>query len=890
MRSIAILIFVMLSGWNAGAQRPGYAPLKGIVQVSATAQPLEAATVSVYTVADSALVSYTITNRKGEFTIPNVPKARACKVVVSYKGLQNYEQDFTIPPDSKELIIRTIDLSRQVTTLDEVIVSRMRPPVIVKKDTIEFSAGAFKTPVNGVVEDLLRQLPGVEVDIDGNITVNGKPVAKITVEGRDFFGTDVKLTTKNLPRDIIDKIQVVDAKTKEQQFTGATPTGSGKVINLVLKKDKKKGIFGRASAGGGTADRYEGITNLNQFDSKNQLSLIGYDNNTNNNGGGTVPLNSLGSTTPARIRKSGLGLNAGTVVSPKFKVNGSYFFNADMQRSLIETDRSNVLPDTAYDFRSVADNHTRTSGHSATLQMELRPDSLTEISIGTQFQLTGARPTVLTSGVNTGTAGAKINESTNLLTSHSQNSYFNALVFMGRKFKKKGRIFALNANLSNNRNRRDDYSFSTVDLYRLGVPERSVIDQYVRISGGGPAAGFSAAWTEPLLPRWSLRFAYSFSASASSSDREAFRKDPFGGGYILPDSTFTNRFTSRFLSSSPTASIQYNGEKTFMELGAGLQSNQLRSSSGDGLADLEQRVTNFQPAAVLMRRLGEAASLTLRYNGVSRQPSLQQLQPVPDITNPLYVREGNPALKPSFTHNVAAEIQKNRGASYWSAALNYTGSSNLIVEETWLDSVQHTRPINSNGNYSLNGNVNYSASWRRGPSALRFSIGAGVFQNMNVSYTNKFENRSRILGLAPRISMQYSYRDKVTIQPNVSVAYSSTRFSLPMTPRMTSTTVTGAVFAQINWNPRLVIENTFNYLYNQRDGTGSPATVAVWNASVNYYFTRDRKWIVRMAGFDLLNRNELFQNTISPIFAETTRAELLRRYFLASITWKIDNM
>lgn len=890
MRPLAILIIVVLSSWNAAAQRSGYAPLKGIVMDSATSKPLEAATVSVYTVADSALVSYTITNRKGEFIIANVPKARPCKIVISYKGLQNYEQDFTIPPDSKELIIRTIDLPRQVTTLEEVVVSRMRPPVVVKRDTIEFVAGAFKTPVNGVVEDLLRQLPGVEVDIDGNITVNGKPVAKITVEGRDFFGTDVKLTTKNLPRDIIDKIQVVDAKSKEQQFTGATPTGGGKEINLVLKKDKKKGIFGRASAGGGTADRYEGSTNLNQFDSKTQLSLIGYDNNTNNNGGGTVPLSSLGATTPARIRKSGLGLNAGKVLSPKFKVNGSYFFNADMQRSLIETQRSNILPDTAYDFRSVADNQTRTTGHAATLQMELRPDSLTEITIGTQFQQTGSRPTVFTSGINTTTTGAKINESSNRLSSVSQNDYFNAVMFMGRKFKKKGRIFALNANFSNNRNRGDDYNFSTVDLYMQAQPERSIIDQHVKISSGGPTAGFSASWTEPLLSRWSLRFAYSLSASQNVSDREAFRRDTVFGGYTAPDATFSNHFTSRFLASSPMASLQYNGEKTILELGAGLQRNRLRSSSADGLPALEQRVTNFQPAAVLMRRLGEAASLTLRYNGVSRQPSLQQLQPVPDITNPLYIRHGNPALKPSFTHNVAAELQKNRGASYWSVALNYTASANLIVEETWLDSVQHTRPINSNGNYSLSSNVNYSASWRRGLSSLRFSVGTGVFQNMNVSYSNKFENRSRILGLAPRLSLQYSYKEKFTIQPNVSIAYSASRFSLPMTNKVTATTVTGALFAQLNWSSRLVIENTLSYLYNQRDGGASPSSVAVWNASVNYYFTRDRKWVFRLAGFDLLDRNVSLQNTITPIYTETIRAKLLRRYFLASLTWKIDNM
>ncbi|RPD43066.1 outer membrane beta-barrel protein [Chitinophaga barathri] len=890
MRIFAIVMLIVLFHGNAAAQRMGYAPLKGIVTDSATSQPLEAATVSVFTAADSALVSYTITNRRGEFTIQNVPKARPCKIVISFKGLQNYEQEFIIPPESKELIIRTIGLPRQVTTLDEVIVSRLRPPVVVKKDTLEFSAGAFKTSVNGVVEDLLRQLPGVEVDIDGNITVNGKPVAKITVDGRDFFGTDVRLTTKNLPRDIIDKIQVVDARSNEQRFTGATPTGNSKVLNLVLKKDKKKGVFGRASVGAGTADRYEASTNLNQFDSKTQLSLIGYVNNTNNNGGGAVPLSALGSTTPARIRKSGIGLNAGLVATPKLKLNGSYFFNADMQRSLIETERSNILPDTAYNFRSVADNHTRTTGHSATFQLELRPDSLTELTIGGQYQHSGSRPNVLTSGANTTISGTKINESANHLFSKSVTTNFSSMLFMGRKFKKRGRIFALNLNFSNNSNNGDDYNLSSINENLQGTAQQTVIDQYVKISGGGPTVALSVAWTEPLLPRWSLRLAYNLSMTRSISNRDAFRKDTVTGGYILADHAFSNHFTSRFLSQSPMASVQYNGERTILEIGAGLQGNQLRSAAGGGLPDLEQRVTNFQPAAILMRRFGDAASVTLRYNGFSRQPSLQQLQPVPDITNPLYVRHGNPELKPSFTHNVSAEIQQNRGASYWSGALAYTGSTNLIVEETWLDSVQHTRPINSDGNFSLSGNLNYSASWRRGASAIRFSIGTSVFSNVNVSYSNKFENRFRILGLAPRLSMQYSFKEKITIQPSVSVAYSATRYSLPMSDKVTSTTMTGAVFAQFNWSPRLVIENTFNYQYNQRDGGGNPATAAVWNASVNYYFTRNRKWILRLAGFDLLNRNALFQNSITPVYTETTTAELLRRYYLASITWKIDNL
>src|ERR1043165_9643397 len=249
--------------------------LKGKITDSSTSKPLGLATITVFKEVDTAIITYRLSTPDGEFKVPGLPFDINCRVVISYSGYDVFRKEFTITNTQSTLDLGTIPLVTVSKTLDEVLVIAERPPVIIKKDTIEFNASAFKTLPNALVEDLLKKLPGVQVDRDGNITVNGKPVNRILVDGKTFFGDDPKMATRNLPANVIDKIQVTDDKEELMRNGDDNLNNVGKVINITLKKGVKKGWFGKLYAGKGTGDLYEagGIANI--FRDTLQLSFLG---------------------------------------------------------------------------------------------------------------------------------------------------------------------------------------------------------------------------------------------------------------------------------------------------------------------------------------------------------------------------------------------------------------------------------------------------------------------------------------------------------------------------------------------------------------------------------------------------------------------------------------
>jgi hypothetical protein len=321
-----ISLIFLIAVYSASAQRRPAGVIRGAVTDSTSGIALESATISVFEVKDSTLLNYTLSDMSGKFQLRSVPVQILYKIIISYNGYRTVAKLFRLDSMQRELKFDTFRLAKSYIELDEVIVTAEKPPVIFKKDTIEFNAGSFNTKTNAVVEDLLKQLPGIEVDKDGNITINGKAVSKITVDGKEFFGNDPLMATRNLPKDIVDKIQVTDNKTKEAIFNKTTDGTEDKAINITLKKDKKSGWFGRASGGYGSKQRYEATANVNYFNGKNQLSFIGNMNNTNRvNSGGRNNNRGNGNNGPGITESGSAGLNFSTEAGKKIKLNGSYF-------------------------------------------------------------------------------------------------------------------------------------------------------------------------------------------------------------------------------------------------------------------------------------------------------------------------------------------------------------------------------------------------------------------------------------------------------------------------------------------------------------------------------------------------------------------------------------
>lgn len=895
MRSIGgFFLLVLLTLGQTQAQRTHFATLKGTVIDSVSQHPIEAATVAIYLKSDSTLITYAITNKKGEFLLKDIPQAKPCKVTISYSGLKSYSQEIIISPEIKELIITTVQLRKAYTELEEVIVSAQRPPVVIKRDTLEFNAGAFRTPVNGVVEDLLKQLPGVEVDAAGNITVNGKKVTKITVDGKDFFGSDFRITTKNLPKDMIDKVQVVDNKTREDRFNQTTTGNEEKAINLTLKKDRKRGLFGRASAGYGSEARYETGGSANYFNGPMQLSFIGYSNNTNASGLPNSDV-SMGSTSSSFSGSgSGLnkthagGLNFSDQLGKKLRITGSYFYNQLANTNFSNTQRQNMLPDTMFYYRSntTADNSNRS--HRTNLSIETRPDSATELYVNGSFNISSTTSITSNDAKSTSIEGIQLNAATNDFRTNSKNNSLTLEAFYGRRLNLQGRRVTLNLSYGLNSRNTTDNNYGLTTFYKTnGDSTFDALDQQSHGDGRDQQFALSTTWTEPIAPKFEIGFTYRFNTSKSASNKSTRNYNILTGQYDLFDSAFSNDLKSRVLTHSPQLRFGYFTDRFNVGIGSAIQWLEQTNSSPVTTFNTQQRYSNVFPSANITYRYSRTGNINLVYNGRSQQPTMDQLQPVPDNTNTLYIKLGNPNLKPGFFHNIVVNFQGFSNKNYWNAALSYGTAKNQIVYETWLDSVQYSRAINSNGNWQANFHLNYSRQWKNKEWTLRLMLGTSGSINRNQSFSNKITNITKSYSYSQRAGFSYTYRELVTLMPAYIVRYTDTRYSIQQ--RQPTEIITQSLNIQsfLNWPKRIITESNLQFNYISRTAPGFPKGVTLWNIAVNWQLFKERQALLRLSIYDLLKQNNSIYRSITPTFVEDMHVQVLQRYVLLSFIYNV---
>ncbi|MEO6039037.1 MAG: TonB-dependent receptor, partial [Saprospiraceae bacterium] len=403
------LLFPCCFLWTTAAAQTGSTLEGGVADSSGIALPT--ATVMLLQARDSVLAAFGTTDPDGRFSLQNVAPGDYL-LQINYLGYQNHSQQLVVPENKNRVNAGRILLQPASLVLPGVEIKAEQAPLVMRKDTLEYNAGVFKTQPGAVVEDLLKKLPGIQVQSDGTIKAQGETVQNVLVDGKEFFGQDPKVATKNLPADAVDKVQVYDKKSEQAEFTGIDDGREQKTINLQLKADKKQGYFGNASAGYGTQNRFEGKFNLNRFGGKTQFSALGMGNNTNQQGfsfddylnfmGGLSNLMSGSGGAGGRVRitvdpeaagipmgfglENGFtdtwagGLNINTELNAKTKLNASYFYSRlqnDMERS---TSRTNLLGDQQFGSREEEDRLSRTAGHRLNLTLRHKPDSASNLT------------------------------------------------------------------------------------------------------------------------------------------------------------------------------------------------------------------------------------------------------------------------------------------------------------------------------------------------------------------------------------------------------------------------------------------------------------------------------------------------------------------------------
>jgi hypothetical protein len=866
---------------------------------------------------DSNLVTGVSSDITGKFSIL-LAQQKNYILVFSYLSYQDTYK--TIRLKNEPLELGKINLNEDAKTLSEVEVKTLMQRGEQKGDTTAFNADAFKTNPDATAEDLLKKLPGVTSDNNG-LKVNGESVQKVLVDGKPFFGDDPNATVKNLPAEIIDKVEVFDKMSDQSQFSGFDDGNQQKTINFVTKKGKNIGQFGKIYGGYGIDEegtpRYNGCAALNSFKDKRRVSLLLLSNNINQQnfsmsdisgalgnsgqgGGGRGRYNAASSllTSPQNGNSAtqSAGLNYSDAWGKKIIVSGSYFFNYTDNRSVSKTTRSYFTSDDLL-YKEETSNKNINQNHRFNFRFEYNIDSSNKLTIVPSLNFQNNKSTNDLNGTTSHLDNLLINKA--LTNSNSLNiAYdFSNYILYQHKFKKNGRTFSLNFTTSLSERNNDGSYYS---LY--SDTAETIRDQEYKTYSYNKKISPKISYTEPLTKNSQIEINYNPSYTQGKSDKSTNDFDVMNANYSDFNTTLSNKYTNTYETQRGGLSYKYNKEKLNLSFGADVQQSVL---SGEQIFpkafSLNQTFQNILPNARLNYKVSKTKNLRIYYRGSTDIPDISQLQNVIDISNPLQVKSGNEFLKQSFDNRLGIRFggfnpKTSRNAMLFMNA-NYT--NNYISNATYIlrsDSIiqgilvaagsQLSKPVNVDGFYSMrafgvygfpvkalksNVNVNAGLNYNHTPTLI----------NDKINYSNSYAtNAGAFIGsnISEKIDFSIGYNGNYTIVRNTTQTNSDNSYFTH-----TATVKLNYILKDFVFNTDLsnTIYNGLSQSFNQE--------YYLWNAYIGYKFLKNKSLEAKISMFDILNQNRSISRTITGSYTEDNYTSVLRRYAMFTLTYTLKN-
>ena len=888
--------------------------IQGTLKDSIAGRALNSATVSLVYATDSSLVSFSRTNEAGVFNFKNLTSG-SYLISVSYVGY--IPKWVPVLIGTEKIVEMGVIFMNDVNSMSTVTVNARRPPVVINGDSVEFNTENFKTAPNAVVEDLLKKMPGMEVDKSGGITVNGKKVTKVFVNGKEFFTGDPMMATKNLPADAVDKIQVYDRKSDQAMFTGIDDGSEETAINLKLKKDRNKSTFGKLSGGAGTPSVFDTQGNINVINNDEQFSAIGGANNTNrqnfsgrnivnfSGGGGGRPGAGGGVTVNFSGGSGETDANA-QGIAETYSIGGNYSnlfndkkteFNANLSVSDVTRNNNsssftqNLTPGNAFNrisnSNSIAGNKQQNFGstidHKVTDNFSFRFTP----SIGLQQTTNYSEDSTQTYLTN----GSLLNSNTTIASSASDAVNAASTLLLRKKFAKKGRTLSSTITQSFNRSNSNGNQFTEQLTYNKNVlTNDSILDQKNIRKGENTSYSANLIYTEPLGKKSLLEFNSYISKSIGSSSRKIYDYNSLTDDYGNLNTRLTNEFNSEYTYSGGGMSYRSNQKKYNFATGVSLQNAVLDGENISLKTRLSQSFQDILPNATFRYNFSQTKNFNLDYRTSTNQPSITQLQPVLDQSNINRQSIGNPDLKRSYVHNLNIRFFSSKilaGKSFFST-LNASTTNNSIVN---YDSVLPnrtilTRPVNVNGAYRINGSMNYGFGIKKLKSRLSFGLNAGL--NNNISYANGALNTIVTKSTGP--SMSYTYIVDDVIDINLTARYSFSNTNNAVNPTLNTNFLTKVFGVDMtNYLPfNIVLNQSFNYAINTGRAEGFNTAIPIWNASFSKFFLKNKRAEIKMSAFDLLNKNIGISRNVSQNQIVDRSYNVISQYFLLSFTYSLQ--
>ncbi|RZK26590.1 MAG: hypothetical protein EOO43_02350 [Flavobacterium sp.] len=926
MKSLSTLIFLVLFAQLAFAQATG--SVKGTLKDSKTKAPVEYASYAVKNVKDSAVAGMGATTTAGVFSVKALPFGQY-KFYAALIGYKPIIKAFELTKEKAQIDFGPLDMVQTAITLNDVLIKGELLPMIIKKDTIEFAADAFKTQADANVEDVLRVMPGMEVDRNGNISFNGKKIDRVLVEGKDFFGNNPKTATQNLPKEIVSKIQVIERKTDEAIFKGVDDGKRENVINIVLKDDKKKGYFGNIGLGKSREDLYDASFNLNRFNDKKQISIISFSNNVNRTGfsssgladffggdmfgsgliGGTatdrngnVILGFSGEGASSGAYGGGINDNRGGGLNfnnewgknkkfpHKIYLNYLYMRNNGVRESL--TNKLNLLGQDSYFNDNQNDRNSTSTRQRFGMKLDLALDSTAKLQIVPNFGTSGS---VLdnrsTFSSYTELGQQPINDGNSRNVNDNNAPTYGGRISFNKRLKKPGRSFYLSLSGNRSTGKLDGTNYTLVTLHNSSIPVNSILNQLTDQATSANSYGISTSFSESLTKKLTFSTSYSFNKRSDITIRSVYDYNTASTRYDIENDGLSRNLDNFNLNHTLGLRLGY---KPNDKLSVNFSSTQLYMQlHGDNLRNGIQTERDFlfvQPNLSLSYKINKTSSLSVSANRYSYAPTITQIQPLVDNSNPLFITIGNTAIKPSTNNYGSLEYNRfgpNSGTSL-NFAVNYNGDDRMIVNNTLIDSktgIQQTFYDNINGNYSLNTRVGAGFKIK----SINVSINPGL--SIGMVNTNSFLNRkivnskSNSIGISTGIN--YSLGTILQVSSYVSAYDRRVNYHYNNLPAADFKSVYGGFSFVMSLPYEMRINLSNDLTYNANVGLGANNNT-IHNANVSFEKMFLKKALVLKGSlFDIFNNGRNTSRVANEIYIlESVNLEM-RRYFLLGLSYRL---
>ncbi len=938
MKQLLLLISLFISSLAFAQKNPG--KVIGSLK-DAKDESLPDATISVMQAKDSSLISFTRTSNSGYFEIKNLDTG-SYYLLISYQGFETINKPFVISFEKPIVDFATIRLEKAYKILSEVVVVD-EAPIKIKGDTLAYNANAFKTKPNATVEDLIKKLPGMTVERDGTVKTQGENVQKVYVDGKEFFGSDPKLATKNLTADMVDEVEVYDDMSEQAKFNKIDDGSRSKAINLKLKKDKKKGVFGRINGGYGTDNRYDAGITANLFKGATQVNIIAKANNTNNigfsisdamgmfgsggfggfgGGGGMMMVRGGGGGNfgigggPSGITKTAsAGINLRDVWGKDIDVTSSYFYNHAGANNFRSSNFQRFLTDSTLAGEQETISENLNDNHRFNLNLKWEIDSLNSIiyqpNISFQ-QSSNYRDDSLLQNAVKGSESYLLNNTRTISDNTGNGTNLTNNLIWRRKLNKIGRTLSVSLSNTYNKNDREGYVTSRGNSFNnIGEKTRENNFRQQNLQDNlTNNYGATLSYTEPIARNKILEFNYAYNNNTNEANRVTSDYNDITGKYDIRNSVLSNRFENVNESSRFGTNFRVTSKKFNYQLGLSLQNTLLTSNNLSKDSAINQRYFNVFPTASFNYQFARSRSLRINYRGRTNQPSISQLQDLIDPNMAPYYRTGNPALKQEFSNSITLtynffDMVKFRNLF---ALISFNNTTDKIVDNLmtknfperyrYLEAggTQLSIPTNMDGIYNITGSFNIGFPIKKMKGG-NFNTNTRITYARNGNVIDGLKNLNKNIMLGEDLRLSYNYKEQLDLGLNASTNYTSVKYSNLDIPGILRKNQDQSYFNHIisadityTFPKGLILSTDLDYTINPKQEETIDRTFSMWNASIAQQLFKSKRGEIKFSAFDLLNQNQSFSRNISDNYIEDVRNTVLQRFFTISFTYNLNRM